>query len=473
MLVEPNVFAYMMLVLWPLFSWQLWRRIDPARALVWTVLGGYLFMPPMTAINFPIIPDLDKISIPNLTALCAAIYVRKDKIQFLPEGKIGRVLIVLYVLSPFATVLTNGDPLYFAMSFVQGMRIYDSVAAVTYQAIDLLPFILARHYLGSPQGNRAVLEALVLAGLIYSVPMLIEVRLSPQINVWIYGFFQHDFAQTIRQGGFRPVVFLPHGLWVAFFALMCLLAAMIRLREVRPDARPKALGVMLYLAVVLFFCKSVGPMVFAACMSPLLLLTSWRTQLRVAAILAGIVVLYPMLRGANLVPVDQIVAFADQFSSDRADSLQFRIDNENQLLARAQERVLFGWGGYGRAFLHNPLTGEMTSIADGFWVIVMGTYGWLGYIAEFGLTALPLLALGRQAFAKQVVPANRYTAGLALILAANMVDLIPNATHIPFTWLMAGALLGQAERVHRQLADQGQGEVRDGQHGRKPKRTVI
>ena len=48
--------------------------------------------------------------------------------------------------------------------------------------------------------------------------MLVEVRLSPQINTWIYGFFQHDFIQMMRYGGFRPIVFLPHGLWVAFFA---------------------------------------------------------------------------------------------------------------------------------------------------------------------------------------------------------------------------------------------------------------
>ena len=35
-----------------------------------------------------------------------------------------------------------------------------------------------------------------------------------------------------------------------------------------------------------------------------------------------------------------------------------------------------------------------------------------------------------------------WVGGLALILGANMMDLLPNATQIPFTWLMAGALLG-------------------------------
>ena len=45
------------------------------------------------------------------------------------------------------------------------------------------------------------------------------------------------------------------------------------------------------------------------------------------------------------------------------------------------------------------------SIADGAWIITMGIYGWLGYIGEFGLTALPLLALGREAVAKYAAAA--------------------------------------------------------------------
>jgi hypothetical protein len=35
---------------------------------------------------------------------------------------------------------------------------------------------------------------------------------------------------------------------------------------------------------------------------------------------------------------------------------------------------------------------------------------------------------------------------LMLMLAVNMVDLMPNATVTPLTWLLAGALLGHAER---------------------------
>jgi len=462
-----------MIAVWPFVTWALWRHLDAGRALIWTVLAGYLALPPLTALNLPVIPDFDKVSIPNLTALFCAVYLLKDKISFLPHGVLGKILILFYVLSPFGTVLSNEDPLIFERATIQGLRLYDSVAAVANQAIALLPFFLARRYLGTPEGIRAILMALIAAGLVYSVPMVIESQLSPQLNVWIYGFFQHDFFQTIRQGGYRPVVFLPHGLWVAFFALMCMLSATIILRASPPEARPKALMIMGYLFAMVIVSKSAGPLVYALGAAPLILFTSARIQIAVAATLACIVMIYPLLRGAHLVPLDSILNLANGLSPDRAASLQFRIDNEELLLARGQERPLFGWGGYGRSFLHDPFDGKITNIADGAWIIVLGIYGWIGYLAEFGLTALPLFLLGRELLLQKKAAFSPYVAGLALILAVNMVDLLPNATHIPFTWLMAGALLGEVERLVRLRKSGAIDDWRQQLHAPAPTRTVI
>lgn len=78
---NPNIIAYLALALWPFVAWQLWRRLDSGRALIWTILGGYLLLPPLTAFNFPVIPDLDKMSVPNLMALVCALWLVKDKIS--------------------------------------------------------------------------------------------------------------------------------------------------------------------------------------------------------------------------------------------------------------------------------------------------------------------------------------------------------------------------------------------------------
>ena len=444
----PNIFAYLMLLAWPFVAWQLYQRLDPARALIWTVLAGYLILPPLTKFDFPVVPDFDKDTIPALMAVALSLFVLRDRIGVLPDGRLGRLLLGLFILSPFITVLTNPDPIpILSADDIPGMRAYDSIAAVANHVIYALPLFLGRRYLATPQAAKALLSALVVAGLAYSVPMLIESRFSPQTNVWIYGFFQHDFFQTIRQGGYRPVVFLPHGLWVAMFALMCLSAAAVFLREGPAEARPKQLLIFLYLAFMLYICKSAGVMVYALAMLPLILLAPRRWQVLFAALIALVVMVYPLLRGAHVVPLDAILDYARSLSPDRAWSLQFRIENEEILLLRAEERPWFGWGGYARNFVHDPVTGEMLNIADGAWVIQIGTFGWLGYIAEFGLLCLPLWLLGREAVAQ---PSSAFTpavAGLALIFAFNMLDLLPNGTLVPVSWLIAGSLLGQAEAL--------------------------
>ncbi|MEZ5798319.1 MAG: hypothetical protein R3D63_13015 [Paracoccaceae bacterium] len=465
---QPNLLAYAMLLVWPLVTWQLFRRLDPARALIWTILAGYLILPPATRFDFPVVPDLDKDTVPALAALFCALFLLRDRVSLLPQGRLGRVLIGLFVLSPFVTVLTNADPIRVASGHdIAGMRIYDSVAAVANHVIYALPLFLGRRYLATPQAARALVGALVAAGLAYSLPMLVESRFSPQMNVWVYGFFQHDFFQTIRFGGYRPVVFLPHGLWVAMFTLMCLGAAATLLREGPAEARPRQLMAFLYLAFMLAICKSAGVAVYAMAMLPLILLASRRWQVLAAAGLAVVVMAYPILRGAHLVPLEAIVDFARGLSPERAWSLQFRVENEELLLTRAELRPWFGWGGYARNFIRDPVSGEITTIADGAWVIQIGTYGWMGYLAEFGLLALPLWLLGREALAQPAQVFSAPVAALALIFAFNLLDLLPNGTLVPVSWLIAGALLGQAEALRAAR------RARLAVPGRAPVRSVI
>jgi hypothetical protein len=462
-----------MLGIWPIVTYVLYTKLGPVKALIWTLLAGYLFLPPIASFNLPVVPDLDKSSIPSLAALAIVLFVLRDRLPILPENRLGQLFILMFVVSPFATVLTNPEPVPIVMGDVQGMRLYDSVAAVTNQMIALLPYFLARRYLASVEAMKAILVAYVAAGLVYSLPMFVEMAVSPQMNIWVYGFFQHDFFQTIRGGGYRPVVFLPHGLWTAFFMLMCVVAAMVALKIGPAPARPKQFVIAFYLLAVLVLCKSAGALVYGLALIPVLFLLGRRWQVLLAASLAMMIMAYPALREAGLIPVDTMLAIAYDISPERAYSLQFRFDNEEKLLARAAEKPLFGWGGYGRNLIMDPVTGRAITIADGAWIIVLGIYGWLGYIAEYGLLSLPLILLGREALVQRSAAFSPYVAGMALILAVNMIDMLPNATLIPLTWMMAGALLGHAEAMARARRE-GQAAVwREGLHAGRPSRTVI
>ncbi len=445
----PNSFAYLVLLSWPLVAVAIFRKLPIERAVIWSILAAYLVLPPRAAFDAPLIPPLDKFAIGNLSAFLCATLLSGRKVAMLPESPVARGLILLYLLSPAATVVTNGDPIWFNVGGLPGLRLYDLVSVLANQLFTILPFFLGRQFLGTPGAQRDFLVAMVLAGLAYSLPMLLEVRLSPQLNVWIYGFFAHDFIQMMRQGGFRPMVFLTHGLMVAFFAMTTLLAAAALWKLEPLGKRTPWMLATGYLAVVLVLCKSIAVLVYAVALVPALLVLGLRGQVRLAAVLAAFAMLYPMLRGADIVPVDAMVEQAAARSAERAESLEYRFHNEDVLLAKARERPWFGWGIWGRNLIYDVDTGKSTSVTDGTWIIIIGIFGWAGYIAQFGLLTFALLVLPFRLKRAPPGAAAVWAGPMALILGANMIDLLPNSSLTPITWLMAGAMLGYVEALAR------------------------
>ncbi len=455
----PNTLAYFMLALWPLVTLALFVRLSPATALVASIVAGYLLLPPAPAgFDLPLLPPLGKSRIPVLSAFAVLWLRARGSFELLPRGRAARVLLAIFVLSPVLTYATNTEPVFFGRIGLPGMRPFEALALVIQQAMLALNFLLARAILTGPgapgltreddggAGLRLILAALFAGGLAYSLPMLIEVRLSPQLNNMIYGYFQHYFSQAIRAGGYRPLVFLEHGLWAAFFAMSAFAAALALWRLARGRGRGLYLLAAGYLGLVLALCKTLGALLYGILLVPLLALLSTLWQVRIAALLGLLALSYPVLKGLDAVPQEQLVAEAAKVSPERANSLQFRFDNEDILYERAMQKPAFGWGIWGRNQILDPETGNYKTVTDGRWIITLGVYGWLGYVGEFGLLVLPLLALwqvGRRPGARLPGAAGP----LALLLAVNLVDLIPNATLTPITWMIAGALMGAAERA--------------------------
>nr|WP_314262198.1 hypothetical protein [uncultured Devosia sp.] len=399
-------------------------------------------LPPATFVSIPMLPDPDKTTVPNLCAFLGYLATRKE--PWREKSVLFNLVLAIYLLCPIGTVLTNLDPIHFVVGGLSPMLLVEIPASILNTFIVVMPLLVAYELFRDEDSMRELLVALVVAGIAYSIPMLIEIRLSPQINVWIYGFFQHSFDQMMRYGGYRPIVFMQHGLWVAFFAFMTAFAAVTLLRH-QPERRQINFFICLYLIVVLVLCKSANAIVHIVLFAPMVLFLSPKIQVRIAAVIGAIVLVYPALRGAGFIPTAAISDFANSIDSTRASSLIFRMTNEDTLLAHANRRPWFGWGGWGRSLLHDPVTGEMISVIDGRWIVQLGGSGWFGYVGEMGLLVLPLFLLSIRA--GKTTSSYKYAAGLALILTANLVDLIPNATLIPFTWLMAGALLGRARSL--------------------------
>jgi len=447
----PNSLAYLMLLIWPVIMIVMFRRMPAHKALVWSLLGAYLLLPPApAAFDFPLLPPFNKDTIPNLMILVICLAMFGRGILRLPESWVGKLLVGMFVLGPIFTVLTNSEWIIFRSgTSLPGLKVTDAIALSINQATLLFPVLLARQFLSTADEHRDLLVILMICGIIYSIPMLMEVRLSPILNLKVYGYFQHSFAQALRGGGYRPVVFLSHGLWVAFFAMTTAMAALALWKADRGDRRSMYLLVGGYLIIVLVLCKSLGALVFAIALTPLIIFVGQRFQVIIAFILVMLALSYPVLKNTDLMPAEFLLEQAGKVSEERRGSLYFRFYNEDLLLERANEKPLFGWGSWGRNHLHNPENGEILTVTDGRWIIAFGVFGWIGFIAEFGLLALPLVLLWR---ASRNIPKERispYVGPLALLLAINVLDLLPNATLTPLTWLLAGALLGYAEQLKK------------------------
>ena len=446
----PNSFAVFVLFSWPIASIFLYRLAPVVSATLWTILAAELLLPYGTTFKFEMMPQLDKFSIPTICALVGCMIVTRRRVQLINNFGLTEVLICSFLVGPVITSLLNGDAIHFGSTTLPGVGIYDGLSALLTQLVTLIPFLLGRQFLRNPRDLKHILETLALAGLIYSIPLLFEIRFSPQLHYWIYGYAPTDFIQEVRDGGYRPMVFMGHGLTACFFLMTTVVASAalwrMRIRVLRLSAGP----ITAYLGVVLILCRSGAALIYGLVLVPLVRWAKPSLQLRVAVVFAVFALIYPAMRTAEVIPTQTILEIARAVDEARAASLEVRFTQEEELLQRATERPLFGWGRFGRSRVFKvdwQNIGFDSSVTDGRWVITLGVYGLVGFLAEFGLLAIPII---RAVKAARVVKSRQEAislAAIALIMAINMIELLPNSTLHGWSWLVAGALLGCSETV--------------------------
>ena len=101
----------------------MFRKWPLERALIWSLLGAYLFLPPPpAAFDFPLMPPLDKESLPSLTTFLIVLYYVHDKVSLMPASTLGKVLVAVFVLSPILTVLTNGQAVVWGTVWIKPLQ---------------------------------------------------------------------------------------------------------------------------------------------------------------------------------------------------------------------------------------------------------------------------------------------------------------------------------------------------------------
>jgi hypothetical protein len=409
-------------------------------AAVWSLLGGYLLLPSSTSVDVVLLPPLDKFTIPAMVTflLCWMKGTRSPPPQ---RSVLIYLLAIAYIASPVFTSFTNSYEVQIGNRSLPGFYPIDGLKYSLHNVIELSPFFVGMRFLCTGHARSLLLKAIPVSAMFYSIPMWFEIRMSPQLHRWVYGFFPHSFAQQYRDGGFRPVVFLNHGLEVAFFVSMAVVAALVATRGKWKILERAPFLVAGYLAVLLLFCKTLGAVLYSLIAAPIVLFTRPKTWVNVAFAIVLLLWAYPLLRTYDLIPVHRVTEAANSVSADRSGSFQMRVTNEDMLLAKANQKPLFGWGAWGRNRVYQQETGEDLSVTDGEWIVQFGTLGWFGYLSLFGLFVVPIWR-ARSVVRGPVTQNAMVIGGLALLLAVNALDLIPNSDLRPITYLLAGAIAG-------------------------------
>lgn len=444
-----SLFSQIALLLSIPVSISLFFLLRPQRAALITIIGGDMFLPELVNFKLPFLPPLEKHNLPYVCVLIGCLLRRRSLVSTVCKERWFLFFTLAIVIGGAITGLTNGAPVavrHFHPPIV-GLHLTDGLysAAVNLSLVSL-PFYLGWALFRTESELKTLLAAMVMASLIYLPFVFWELRMSPNLHYWFYGYTQHDFAQTIRGTGYRPMVFMSHGLSLARFLFIGTCSAFIlgRLKGSVWGVPAKSLG--WFLLVVLLLCKSLGAIVFAIVAVPLLLRSKPKTQVRVAFIVALFVGFYPLLRTWDLIPTEQILSTTRALvGEDRTESLGFRFMNEGLLLDKARRQLAFGWGQYGRNFA--PMGWDGEAVADGYWVIQIGILGLVGFITSFGTMLVPLLLVRRRLKAIAFEPQRILIAGVALTLSLVALDWIPNGLFSPYPYMIVGALAGASREL--------------------------
>lgn len=439
-----NTFSLLAFFIWiPIALWGM-GRWPPAKAMAILYFGGLLLLPEVVFFKLAGLPEFAKLEIILFWIFIGAVLFHRERLSSGPKSKGIRFFVGFFLVGWVLTIFLNFDGFRVGSRFVPGQVPYDAVHAVLTALLStVLPFYLGAVMFRSSKDLRTLLRTMTIAAMLYSLLIFVELILSPQLHRWVYGFYQHSFGQTIRGGGFRPMVFMTHGLAVALFTSLSVLAAAALYKGEVRILRFRVAGVAGYLWVVLALTKSIASLLYTTIAAPIILFTRPRTQALVGAVLVCLLLAYPMARANEWIPIDELKAWAEEeFGHARAHSMMFRLENEELLLKRAMKRPWFGWGTYCRACLFEPWSGDLSSTRDGEWIIQLGDSGIVGFIGRFGLVLFPLLLLVRRVGFVRRASDRRLLAGLGLMIGFAAFDMVPNANFNGLAFILSGALLG-------------------------------
>jgi hypothetical protein len=346
------------LVAWIFVSFALTLLLPGYKAFTWSFLGAMFFLPSNLPIEHQIqgLPILARDSVITYGMLPATLVIH---LKHFNRWKGYDVFLAATAVLAAVSSWVNGLPLYDSLS--EGFSFLVQFILIVY---------LVRVHIRSRAHVKYLLKGLYWVSVIY-VPLLVwEWRMSPQTHTLVYGYFPHSFLQMSRGSFFRPLGFFPHALNVAYLYALVLVITHAFVKNGEPGFR----GWSLVPPIIALACSmSLGPIVFVVITLGLARLLAER-RIRFAFTLIPVVLLGLFLTLAeNQGNFSLLVDAARLVSSERAASLQYRVDAFELYIANILQKPVFGYGGWG--------AGRIAGVAtDSALLVYLITYGfaWVG-----------------------------------------------------------------------------------------------
>jgi hypothetical protein len=422
--------------LWTIATLLLFATVPARTAAAVALVSGALFLP---LAKYPIVglPDCDKPSTIAFGLVAGAVLFDRARWVRLRPRWIDLPMIV-WCAAPVASAWSNGLGLYDGISEATGLALTWGV-----------PYAVGRCYFADLDALATLAVAIVVGAMVYVPLCLYEVVAGPRLHYILYGFYQSSPAEAVHFGGWRPMVFMQTGLMVGLWmAAGCVVAswcwssgAVPRLARISTGAWAVLLGLTTVLV------KSVNGWLLLVVGLSALAAVRLRVGGAVMAILIAAAPVYVGLRishlwsGAEMEP-----AVAAVLGQERAQSIGYRLQQEQTLLEKALEKPLVGWGGWGRSRIYNQ-RGVDVSVTDALWIVALGPYGLLAVVACFAVFALaPAVLWWRHPVAGWGRPPVAPAASLGVLVCLFAIDCCLNAMINPVYLAAAGGLAGLPNR---------------------------
>lgn len=427
-----------------MFGWipvviYIFSRYPAQQAVVISYVTGFLFLPQV--VKYPIvqgIPPYDKVSATTYAVLIATLIFDSGRFSSFKPGILD-VPILVWCFCPIISQFSNG---------------LSPISPTTAQLINWgLPYFIGRIYLSDLAGLRQLAVGIFAGGLIYAPLCLLETRIAPTLHLRLYGFHaRDDFSQTIRYGGYRPTVFMEHGLWVGVWMMAAALLGiwMWKTKALKNFNGIPMLRLVIGLIITVILVKSTGAYLYLLIGLGVLVVAGWlRTSIPVIILILALSSYLYLGASGTLYTIPQVQAFVASATDDRSGSLAFRIVNEEALSRKARQQIVFGWGDSGGNRIYND-QGEDISITDSLWIIAFGLQGAVGLISFTGSLFVPSLGF---CFSSRYPPSTwsnpkvAPAAALAVVLILYMLDSALNAMVCPVFLVAAGGIAGLVQKA--------------------------